>query len=175
MISLERLRIPSEIELEDDEGNFWIINFEDQRAEYYSGGSAVKQSAGVQALKGDEIYIIRSQATPEILLAPVNTENIYRLTSGGELDVCMALTRTNLVNEGFDYLDCFILSDQVICAYEHGLVVFNEDLQIVWQYQFNELMVPPELTGTELKYQENFKDVLVTLAPHFSVQELPTG
>jgi hypothetical protein len=151
-----------QFEIEFPSGGFWSFDLNENEVTFYGGGGEVEQQRNIDSvqLEGDcQVVFNREQA--EALLINSDSSIIFKVQGVFPVLVdYVTLARTELVNEGYDYLELMKIDGTYVVLYEHGILAFNECLELVDRVDFEELMVHPVVEDSKITYHEINKDIV---------------
>jgi len=151
-----------QFEIEFPSGCFFDFDLDINRVVCYCGS---KETEAVNGIDSDEIEgdckLIFASNDKSALLVNVYSDKIYKLkTVDPILECIIKLSRTDLYNEGFDYLEIVEINEMIVILYEHGIVGFDKNIKYLCEINLDSLMVRPIIEGKKIIYSENYGDVI---------------
>ena len=156
----------SEFFVEDANGAELKYDLENRELTY------ITVNGDVGAFRSEELYdllvpwCIYYHHIPGIcfLLFGDEGEEIYRFDlARPELQLVERITRTELMNEGFDYNEWLDHPQGPILYYELGICAFDTQGKMRWHTRFDFFLVRPKVRGQTLVYSENEGDHIYSI------------
>ncbi|MBU2714540.1 hypothetical protein, partial [Zooshikella harenae] len=151
-----------QFEITSSSGGFWSFDLDNREVTFYGGEGEVEQQRNIDAdqLEGKCDVIFNSDETAALLINP-DSNTIFKVQSVAPVFLdYVKMSRTDLVNEGYDYLELLNVDNLIVVLYEHGILVFDQQLELVSEESFEELMVRPNVEGSQLTYEELNKTIV---------------
>lgn len=151
-----KLTCKKQFEINSSSGGFWSFDLDNREVTFYGcdGESEQQRNIDARQLEGNCDVIFNRDKTSALLINS-DSNMVFKVKSTAPIFLeFVKMSRTQLVNEGYDYLEIINIDDVNVVAYEHGILVFDQDLQLVHEEKFEKLMVKPSVKDSKLTYEE---------------------
>lgn len=151
-----------QFELTSSSGGFWSFDLDGGEVTFYGGEGKVEQQRNIDFVQLEgECQVVFNEYETAALLINVDSDTVFKVQSSVPVFTdYVKMTRTDLVNEGYDYLELLKIDDLYVVLFEHGILVFNQHLELVNEGRFEELMVKPVVEGNKFTYHELNKTIV---------------